>query len=448
MNRRQFLCACAGASVAPAFLRGQRRKPNLVFLLADDMGYGDLGCYGSKDIRTPHIDRLASEGVRFSDCYSNGPVCTPTRVGLMTGRYQQRFGKAFEWALVPVNNDRTGLSPQDSVLASSLKAQGYRTGLFGKWHCGSLPQFRPDRHGFDESFGILRGNADMYSHQFRDGTNDLYENGKETRSEGYLTDLLAEHATAFVRKEKDNPFLLYLPFNAVHWPFQGPGHPELQRTAKTWTDGDREQYRAMTESMDSAVGAVLGELQRQGLDENTLVIFTNDNGGERLSDSGPLFHGKATLWEGGIRMPAIARWPGRIPEGSRTEQVAITMDFTASMLAAAGATPPAGVTLDGVDIMPMAAGEKPLVERTLCWRINRKGRQQLAVRSGNWKYLREPAGIPELLFDLSRDVGERQNLSYRHPDVVARLRAVANRWEKDVDASAATQPPEANNPAD
>jgi arylsulfatase A-like enzyme len=446
MNRRQFLSAATGAALAPAILRGQRRKPNLVFLMSDDMGYADLGCFGSRDIRTPHIDRLAAEGVRFTDCYSNGPVCTPTRVGLMTGRYQQRFGKALEWALVPVNNNRTGLSPKDSILASSLKAQGYRTGIFGKWHCGSLPQFRPNQHGFDESFGILRGNADMYSHQYRDGSNDLSENGQDTRAEGYLTEILAERSVSFIRRHHQQPFFLYLPFNAVHWPFQGPDRPDLVRNADTWTDGDRNDYRAMMHSMDAAVGAVLEELRRQRVDDNTLVIFTNDNGGERLSSNAPLFHSKATLWEGGIRVPGIARWPGRIPAGSVTGQATITMDFTASMLAAAGATP-AGVTLDGMDVMPMAAGEKPVVERTLCWRIQRADRRQVAVRRGNWKYLREPAGIPELLFDLSRDPGERENLSYQHPAVLAELRQAADAWQKSVDADAAKAPPEANNPA-
>lgn len=447
MHRRQFLSALGGAALAPAILKGQRRKPNLVFLLADDMGYADVGCFGSRDIRTPHLDRMAAEGVRFTDCYANGAVCTPTRVGLMTGRYQQRFGKALEWALVPVNNSRTGLSPKDSILASSLRQQGYRTGLFGKWHCGSLPQFRPNQHGFEESFGILRGNADMYSHQYRDGSNDLFENGQETHAEGYLTEILAERSVSFIRRHKDQPFFLYLPFNAVHWPFHGPGRPDLVRNASTWTDGDRDDYRAMMHSMDAAVGAVLEELRRQGAEENTLVIFTNDNGGERLSSNAPFFHSKATLYEGGIRVPAIARWPGRIPAGSVTGQVSITMDFTASMLAAAGATPP-NARLDGMDVIPMAAGEIPEVERTLFWRIDRSDRRQLAVRRGKWKYLREPAGIPELLFDLSRDPGERENLSYQHPALLAELRQAANAWQKSVDADAASAPPEANQPAD
>lgn len=448
MKRREFLVGCAGVIAAPAILRSQQRKPNVVFILSDDLGYADLGCFGSRDIRTPHIDRLASEGVRFTDCYSNGPVCTPTRVGLMTGRYQQRFGKALEWALVPNNNARTGLSPKDTVLASSLKAEGYKTALIGKWHCGSLPQFRPDKHGFDESFGILRGNADMYSHEYRDGTNDLFENGEATQTEGYLTEMLAERAVDFLKRQTDNPFFLYLPFNAVHWPFQGPDRPDLVRTAESWTDGTRADYRAMTESMDAGVGAVMEELRRRGLDENTLVIFTNDNGGERLSSNAPFFHSKATLYEGGIRVPAVARWPEHIPAGSVTEQVAITMDFTATMLAAAGVQPGNTVKLDGMNVLPMASGQRDPVERTLCWRIERKDRRQLAVRRGNWKYIREPAGMPELLFDLSRDVSERQSLSYQHPELLAELRQVANRWEADVDADAKLAPPEANRPAD
>jgi arylsulfatase A-like enzyme len=445
MERRKFLGALAAGAAAPYVSLSQTRKPNLVFLLSDDLGYADLGCYGSKDIRTPHLDRMAADGVRFSDCYANGAVCTPTRVAFLTGRYQQRFGKAFEWALVPANNDATGLHPRHTLLGSALKPQGYRTAMIGKWHVGSLPPYRPLQHGFDESFGIYRGNADMYSHQFRDGKNDLFENDQTVRREGYLTELLAQRAVDFIERQSDDPFFLYLPFNAVHWPFQEPDRPDQVRNPGTWTDGDRGIYRRMTQSMDAAVGAVMDALRRKGFEENTLAVFTNDNGGERLSDNGPLFHSKATLYEGGIRVPAIARWPGQIPAGSRTDQVAATMDFTATLLGAAGASLPAGKAQpDGIDLLPVLRGHRNPVERSLFWRINRNNRQQAAVRAGKWKWLREPAGIPESLFDLSLDPGERNNLSYEYPEKVEELRAAHQRWQQMVDADAASEGEAAN----
>ncbi|MCU0228733.1 MAG: sulfatase-like hydrolase/transferase [Bryobacterales bacterium] len=437
MQRRQFLATMGGAAVAPAIVRGQTRRPNLIFMLSDDMGYADLGCYGARDIRTPHLDGMAAHGVRFSDCYSNGAVCTPTRVAFLTGRYQQRFGKALEWALVPANNDVTGLHPRHSVLPSLLKPLGYRAALVGKWHVGSLPPYRPKQHGFDESFGIFRGNADMYSHQYRDDSNDLFLDDQPARREGYLTELLAERAVDFIQRQGNDPFFLYLPFNAVHWPFQEPDRPDQQRNAQTWTDGDRQIYRRMTESMDAAVGAVLDALRRKGLDDNTLAVFTNDNGGERLSDNRPFFHSKATLYEGGIRVPAIARWPGQIPAGSHTEQVAATFDFTATFLAAAGASIPTDERRpDGINLLPTLRGEAPPAERTLCWRIENSNRRQAAVRKGNWKWIREPAGNHEMLIDLSRDPGERENLSYQHPDKLAELRAIYERWHQEVNGQA------------
>lgn len=442
--------ALGAVVAAPMVMRSQTRRPNMVFMLADDLGYGDLGCYGSRDIRTPHLDRMAAEGTRFSDCYSNGAVCTPTRVAFLTGKYQQRFGKSFEWALVPANNDVTGLHPKHTVMPSSLKPLGYRTAMVGKWHVGSLPPYRPKQHGFDESFGIYRGNADMYSHQFRDGSNDLFEDDQSTKRDGYLTELLAERAVDFIERQGNDPFFLYLPFNAVHWPFQEPDRPDQVRNANTWTDGDRGIYQRMTESMDAAVGAVLDALRRKGFEENTLAVFTNDNGGERLSNSGPLFHSKATLYEGGIRVPAIARYPGRIAAGSHTEQVASTMDFTATFQAAAGVPidrdKPA--SSDGVNLLPMLQGDAPLKERMLFWRIERANRRQAAVRAGKWKWLREPAGNPELLFDLSLDVGERENLSYQYPEKVAELRGYYERWHQMVNADAVKEDEAANRTAD
>lgn len=431
MLRRTFLQAAPLAATTQA----ASRPPNIVFFLSDDMGYGDLGCYGSREIRTPHIDRLARQGVRFTSAYANGPVCTPTRTAFLTGRYQQRFGPALEWAFGPANNRTAGLRPEDSVLPRALRPLGYKSACIGKWHLGWSPQFRPPAHGFDESFGILLGNADMYSHKYHDGSDDLWENGEPVRREGYLTELIAEKAVSFVERHAGSPFFLYVPFNAVHWPFQPPGHPDSIRTPQNWRDGERAGYVRMTEAMDTAVGRVMNALAGKGLDRDTLVIFTNDNGGERLSDSGPLFHVKGTVFEGGIRVPAIARWPGMIPAGRATAQQAITMDFTATILAAAGAAPPPGVTLDGENLMPVLSGRAPVRERSFFWRVRQPGRNQLAARRGRWKYIDDNTGnrgFPELLFDVEADPGERRNLYYRYQDIARSLREEALRWEASV----------------
>ena len=230
VTRRTVLRALAGASLAAAAQGQGQRKPNFVFILADDMGYADLGCYGSGRIKTPNIDRLAREGMRFSDCYANAPVCTPTRVGFLTGRYQQRFGKDLEGALGPANNYTAGLRPSESALPSALKRQGYACGMFGKWHVGANEEFRPLQHGFDEYFGILLGNADIYSHKYHSGVLDLWEGNETVEREGYLTEMFGRRAARFIEQNADRPVFCYLPFNAVHWPFQPPGRPDDIRT--------------------------------------------------------------------------------------------------------------------------------------------------------------------------------------------------------------------------
>jgi len=425
------------APLAGAVGAAQDRPPNLVFIMSDDMGYADLGCFGARDIRTPHIDRMASRGLRFTDCYANAAICTPTRVGLLTGRYQQRFGSELELPLGPHNNKTVGLDPQYSELPQSLKRAGYRTGAFGKWHVGWNPEFRPLRHGFDEYFGTLLGNADMYTHRYHDDSEDLWEGNEVVEREGYLTELLAERAVRFVEENADHPFFLYMPFNAVHWPFQPPGRPEQLATAENWKDGVREDYAAMVESMDAAVGAVVDALERMGVVDNTLIVFTNDNGGERLSDSGPFFHTKGTLYEGGIRVPTVAQWPGVIPEGATTDQVCATMDFSATMLQAAGAKP--RTKLDGVDLGAVFREPERTFERPLFWRIVREGRSQWAARVGRWKYIDDNTGgrgLLELLFDLEDDPGERHNVYYRYQDKAREIRARLKAWEKDVEAGA------------
>ncbi|MCI0460561.1 MAG: sulfatase [Gemmataceae bacterium] len=449
MRTRHLLRALFGLLVlagwvTPACLADGPRRPNVVLILVDDMGYADLGCMGAKDIRTPNIDRLAQEGVKLTNFYSAAPVCTPTRAAFMTGRYQQRVG--LEWALgftaeqyrrkgdkwIPEPDKYApGLPPSESVLARLLRALGYYCGILGKWHLGFLPEFNPTRHGFHEYFGVLTGHADYYSYRYFDGTFTLRENDKPGKAEGYLTDLLNRKAVDFINRRAKEPFFLYVPHLAVHFPFQVPDRPGQVLTKQNYNDGTRKDYIAMLERVDRGVGMILDALDKNGVAENTLVIFSSDNGGYRLSDNGPLFHHKATLWEGGVRVPCLMRWPARLPKGQVISQMGITMDLTATILTAAGAELPKERKLDGIDLMPILTGKQKEVERTFFWRIDRSDRKQNAVRQGRWKYLKD--GAIEMLFDLQEDISERRNLGYRHPEIVERLRRLHAEWAADVD---------------
>jgi arylsulfatase A len=414
---------------APAFEQGPpaSTRPNVVLIVLDDMGYGDLGCYGCTDIRTPNIDRLAKQGVKFTNFYSNGPVCTPTRAGLMTGRYQQRVG--LEWAISP-GERAPGLPVEEVSLPRMLKGAGYATALFGKWHLGYKHEFGPIAHGFDEFFGLLSADIDHYSHREINGEPDLYEGDRPVEKKGYMTDLITDRSVAFVEKNADKPFFLEVAYNAVHWPFQPPDQPGDVRDVKTWYKGTRDDYAKMLERVDAGVGLILASLERRGLTDRTLVIFTNDNGGERLSKSGALAGHKGYLLEGGIRVPCLIRWPGRVPEGKLSAVPAMTMDLTATILAATGAKPPETRKLDGIDLSPILNGTKPGPNRTLFWRIDRGRAGQWAARKGKWKYIRYSGG--ELLFDLDADTGEKIDLSDREPGVVAGLRREMVDWEAEM----------------
>jgi arylsulfatase A-like enzyme len=422
-----LLCAIAPNSAQAA----AARTPNILLIVADDLGYGDLGCYGSREIRTPRIDRLAKEGVRLTDAYASACVCSPTRASLITGQYPQRFG--FEWVIRYTEKDR-GLPVTPSSLPRRLRKAGYATGLFGKWHLGYKPEFAPNAHGFDEFFGFLAADLDYYSHRDANGDPGLYENTKLVEKKGYLTDLITERSLAFLRKNARRPFFLEVTYNAPHWPFQVPGEPDDFRTARTYgpETGTRADYVRMVEHLDLSVGKLLDEIGKLGLEKNTLVIFVSDNGGERLSDNGPLFHGKYSLWEGGIRVPCLLRLPGVIPPGTVSSQPVIAMDLHATIVAAAGLAPLAGIPLDGEDVLPVLAGKKPGRTRMFFWRLHRPGEifGQKAVRRGKWKYIQDRE--MELLFDLESDRGERRNLAYRQPKMVAELRKALAEWEVEL----------------
>jgi arylsulfatase A-like enzyme len=429
--------------ISHAALSAGSDKPNIVFILIDDFGYADSGPYGAKDIRTPNMDRLAREGVKFTDFYANAPVCTPTRCGFITGRWQQRFG--FEWAMgfsatsfrrqgdawVPEKDIHSlGLPTSVPTLPKMLKAAGYATGAFGKWHLGYKDEFNPTKHGFDEYFGELLGHCDYYIYEYYDGTYALRDGLKPVKTEGYLTDLINKRAAEFIGKHAKEPFFLYVPHLAVHCPYQPPGRPKPSVTKENMYDGDRPTYAAMVEKIDEGVGMVLAELEKNGILDNTLVVLSSDNGGERYSDNAPLFHHKSTLWEGGIRVPCIMRWPARLPQGKVTGQVGITMDLSATFAAIAGAKPAADSPFDGINLIPLLTGEQAAKDRTLFWRIDRTGRQQKAVRHGKWKYIQD--GNVEMLFDMSEDPGERHDRYFQHPDIFAGLKRELAGWEAEL----------------
>lgn len=422
--------------------KGNSRRPNVVLIITDDVGYGDLGSYGAPDIKTPNIDKLARDGVRMTDFYANGATCTPTRAGLIAGRYQQRFGLEHPLAAMGASDAERGLAPTGSSLPQLLKGNGYATALIGKWHLGWKTEFSPAAHGFEYFLGFKSGYIDYYQHT--SGGNsplkaDLFENDRQVEIPGYTTDLITERSIRFIEQNSRRPFFLDVSYNAAHWPYQRPDQPTTARDhgrhLGPFDDptSTRADYVAMLERADQGIGRILKALDKAGLRENTIVIFTNDNGGEWLSRNAPLFHHKGSVWEGGIRVPTIIRWPGRIRAGRVSSQVGITMDLTASILAATGTPVPPEARFEGINLFPVLEGRTPEIERTLFWRVV-LGRTQQAVRSGEWKLILDN-GRP-MLFNLRMDVGERTNLIGQRSDVARRLRPLLTAWQEDVDAEA------------
>lgn len=407
-------------------------RPNIIFILADDLGWGDLSCYGRPDYRTPHIDLLASQGVKFTDAYSASAVCTPTRVGFITGRYPARLKIGLIEPL-PANNRIVGLDPGHPTIASLLKTREYETALIGKWHMGFRPEWGPNAHGFDEFFGILAGAADYHLHKNGLGEPDLYENLTPVERHGYLTDLFTDRAVKYIRRRRPSPFYLSLHYTAPHWPWQDrKGGERVVFTDKTIEPvtmgggGSLKLYAEMMRSLDEGVGRVMQAVRTKGIDRNTLVIFTSDNGGERFSYEWPFSGEKGDLLEGGIRVPAIARWPGVIPANRVTHQMAISMDWTATILAAAETKPAESYPLDGIDLLSLIRGGTPIRDRMFFWRIY----DQDAVRQGNWKYLR--SGDRRRLFDLSIDQHEQADFGVKNPDTLRRLASEFDNWNRQM----------------
>lgn len=408
------------------------QPPNLVFILADDLGYGDVGSFGAPDIKTPNLDRLAREGMRFTSNYSNSAICSPTRAAFMTGRYFQRLG--LEWA-VWYQAPGEGLPPEESSLASMLKQAGYQTALSGKWHLGYEDGWRPNQHGFDRFFGCLGGNVNYFEYYDKTGTHDVFLNDEPFHPKGYMTDLTADYAVQFIEEMKEGPFFLFAAFNAPHFPFQGP---EDEHSEFTWNKGTREgHYIPMVESLDQAVGRIIEAIDTAGLSDNTLIVFTSDNGGEKLARNAPLRGLKGSIWEGGIRVPAIARWAETIKASSVSDIPIQTIDWSATFLNLAKGAAPNDRPLDGKNLMPILQGEQALTMRPLFFRRaldphRSRVVEQRAVRLGKWKYLDTPTG-DRYLFNLETDITEQNNLIDEDPQLAAGMSRLLDQWEADVD---------------
>ena len=421
---------------------------NIVLIVADDLGYGDLGCYGAPDVDSPVLDGLARSGIRFTQFYSNGPECSPTRTALMTGRYQQRVGGLecaigthnvgrYDDAIRLANEHQLGLPPTENRLVRRLKDAGYTCGLFGKWHLGYEKHMWPLQQGFDRAFGCLGGNVDYFRHTENDGWNTLFDGDRLVEEDGYMTDLITDAALEWYQSVKNRPFFLYVPYTAPHSPIQVPGEDTGKLTPlDEWNRGPRHKYAAMVEHMDRGIGRILEALQEDNLERNTLVIFMSDNGADANGRNAPWTGNKGGLFEGGIRVPCIVRWPGRLPEGQVVNHPAITMDFTVSMLRAAEGQADETGEFDGIDILQQIEEDRPVGERTLFWRARRGDRTWKAVRSGSLKRIWKQEGDRQQkwMFDLEADPREQQNLLDERPEDARRLAELHAEWEQEVRA--------------
>jgi arylsulfatase A-like enzyme len=418
-------------------------QPNIIFIVSDDLGYADLGCYGGREAPfgavSPHIDALAAGGMRFTDGYANSPVCSPTRFALMSMRYQYRLRGGMEEPINSASKGSTtlGLPTDTPTLPSLLREAGYSTALIGKWHLGYPPSFGPLRSGYDEFFGIMAGGVDYFTHCSGKGDHDLYVGEDEHREVGYLTDVLSRRAVDYVHgraegAERGKPFFLSLHYTAPHWPWEtrDDAHiaPDVAKNLFHLDGGNVDSYRRMIHHMDEGIGALVQALREENLLDNTLIVFTSDNGGERYSDNWPLVGGKMDLTEGGIRVPWIAHWPAVIAPGTQSAQHCMTMDWSATLLALGGGQPNPAFPLDGVSLAEVLRDPSHHFERPLYWRMNH--RQQRALRRGNWKYLKVDAH--EYLFNIQHDARERANLAHRHPDLFQTLRDDWIAWNSTV----------------
>ncbi|RMF40916.1 MAG: N-acetylgalactosamine-6-sulfatase [Planctomycetota bacterium] len=434
-------------------------RPNFLFLLADDLGYGDLECYGRDDIRTPHLNQLARDGVRFTAHYANGAECTPTRAAFLTGRYQQRIG-GLECAIGTGNVGRyddavrlratndLGLPTSEQTIVRLLKDAGYATCISGKWHLGYEQKFAPNLHGFDASLYCIGGGMDYFRYNDNLDWYNLYSNGYAVHRTGYFTDLITDAAIDFLSAQSaDKPFFLYVPFTCPHAPYQGPDDEAtspLSGESPLWQQGQAppETYVAMIERMDACIGRLLKALDARGMRSNTVVIFASDNGGTASARNAPLRGIKGQTFEGGIRVPGIIRFPGVIPAGIESHEPCLTFDFTASIARLAGVRPAADKPFEGIDIIGQVAGTAVPVRRDLYWRKQRGEKIWKAVRRQSLKYvaLSTPSGDEEYLFDLAADPAETHDLREMQPDRFRELKTAYDQWEQEVRRNRRGQP--------
>ncbi len=440
VSRREFIAGSAAAGlVASAHAQlpaANSPKPNIIFIMADDMGWGDLSCYGRPDYQTPNLDKLATQGMKFTNAYSAAPVCTPTRVGFHTGRYPARLPVGLEEPIherseIGERVKTTGIPRTHPTVSSLIKSAGYETALIGKWHLGYWPDFGPLHYGFDEFFGNMSGAVDHFTHKDMTANLDLFEGEVPVERVGYMTDVLTDRAVDYLKRPHQKPFYLSLHYTAPHWPWEGPKDKAVSDKMNYGPVGFRaggsvKVYAEMMKNLDAGIGRVLDALKASGLERNTLVIFTSDNGGERFSYNWPFSGQKMDLREGGVRVPAIVRWPGVVRPGTVNDQPVVTMDWTATMVAAAGSRSDSNHPFDGVDLTAALAGKGSDADRSFFWRTKRQG----AMRRGKWKFLRE--GKNEFLFDLSVDEREQAEFKSENTAVFEALRREFDKWESEM----------------
>lgn len=434
LNRRKVIGGMAAGGVLagfPAWAK-QGKRPNILFIMADDLGFADLSCYGFGIYQTPNLDRLARRGVRFTNAYANSCVCSPTRTALLTGCYQGRFPIGLEEP-VALNGDELSIPRDRTTIAQLFRSRGYRTSLIGKWHLGEPPAGSPLHYGYDSFFGIHSGGTDYFAHETtllgkRMGA--LYEGLHPVTRNGYLTDLFADRAVEEIAaaRKAEAPFFMSLHFTSPHWPWQGPDDAASGSAERDPRDADRgsvAKYGEMIANLDANIGRVLGELDGRGMTDDTIIVFTSDNGGERFSNMWPLTGMKGELMEGGIRVPLIISHPGTVPSERVSDQVAITMDMMPTLHAMSGGDPATLPRVDGMDIHAALAPSASVTERTLFWR--HKAGNQAAMRQGQWKYLRMYG--QEHLFDLSADERERADKKGHEPERLKTMQQAFSAWE-------------------
>ncbi len=407
------------------------QKPNIVIIMADDLGYGDLGCYGNNAINTPHIDQLAKEGIRFTDFHANGPVCSPTRAALLTGKYQQRVG--IPGVVTAKKHRHHGLATNEETFAETMRKNGYKTGIFGKWHLGYDTKFNPIEQGFDEYIGFVSGNVDYHSHVDQEGHEDWWHGKTLKKEDGYATDLITIHSINFIKRHKDNPFLLYIPHEAPHYPLQGRTSKAERQIGKKVknvhgkTKNKAKVYREMIEVMDEGIGKVIKTLRELDIDKKTLILFLSDNGGTtKYADNGALRDGKGSVFEGGHRVPAIAWWPGVIKANQQNRSQLMTMDIFPTLVDLADGEIPEN--LDGISFKNLLLKDEKMAERDLFWEFKGK----FATRRGNWKLILESPNDKPQLFDLANDIGETKNIAPKHPEIVSELHKKLEDWYTEV----------------